>query len=302
MRHVAAYAIIAVIAIATALTAFSQTASNHTTILGVLEENPGIHYGDPNSRAVRVVFQSDSHDWLPFRSECPDHDCGNSAAPDYPSEITWTIAFDRKNLGTVVTRAAENSHQLASGQQQIVSTGPVPTIGKRTEAFVDALLYRPLIANSQRYFIDPAGWKPFAPLSDLLFVLRSGFRKSFPTLCRLDAGDNTKLQKFAYQDDDVKLAKAYRSRTGWIVAKMHLQAIDCNDVEAGFEIDDPWFVVDPTKSVALLGSGFELVDAGDYDNDGNSELVFAINRDNRGGYELFYDNFKKHALFEFGYH
>ena len=282
--------------------AFSQIASNHTTILGVLEENPGIHYGDPNSRAVRVVFQSDGHEWIPFRSECPDHDCGKSAAPDYSSEIAWTIAFDGKNLGTVVTRTAENTHQLASNQQQIVSTGPVPTIGKRTEAFEDALLYRPLIANSQPYFTDPAAWKPFAPPSDLFFVLRTGFRKSFPTLCRLDAGDNTKLQKFAYQDDDVKLVKAYRSRTGWIVARLHMQAIDCNDVEAGFEIDDPWFLVDPTKSVTLLGSGFELVDAGDYDNDGNSEIVFAIKRDDRGGYELFYDNFKKHAIFEFGYH
>jgi hypothetical protein len=45
-----------------------------------------------------------------------------------------------------------------------------------------------------------------------------------------------------------------------------------------------------------------LVDAGDYDNDGKSELVFSIDRYNRGGYELFYDDFKKRTIFEFGYH
>jgi hypothetical protein len=39
-----------------------------------------------------------------------------------------------------------------------------------------------------------------------------------------------------------------------------------------------------------------LVDAGDYDNDGKSELVFAIDCANEGGYELFYDDFKKHVL------
>jgi hypothetical protein len=45
-----------------------------------------------------------------------------------------------------------------------------------------------------------------------------------------------------------------------------------------------------------------LVDAGDYDNDGKSELVFSIDRDNRGGYELFYDTLRRHVTFEFNYH
>jgi hypothetical protein len=33
-----------------------------------------------------------------------------------------------------------------------------------------------------------------------------------------------------------------------------------------------------------------------------SELVFAIDRANEGGYELFYDDFKKHTVFQFYYH
>jgi hypothetical protein len=45
-----------------------------------------------------------------------------------------------------------------------------------------------------------------------------------------------------------------------------------------------------------------LVDAGDYDNDGKSELIFSINRENEGGYEIWYDSFKKHAIFKFNYH
>ena len=79
-------------------------------------------------------------------------------------------------------------------------------------------------------------------------------------------------------------------------------AIDYGDMEAGFEIDDPWFVTDPHKAVRYIGAGMWLVDSGDYDNDGKSELLFSIDRENRGGYELFYDGFKNHAIFEFGYH
>jgi len=51
-----------------------------------------------------------------------------------------------------------------------------------------------------------------------------------------------------------------------------------------------------------LDSGLWLVDAGDYDNDGRSELVFSIDRDNEGGYELFHDGFQKRAVFNFNYH
>ena len=52
----------------------------------------------------------------------------------------------------------------------------------------------------------------------------------------------------------------------------------------------------------FLDNGISLVDAGDYDSDGQSELVFAISRYNRGGYELYYDGFRRHAVFQFSYH
>lgn len=60
---------------------------------------------------------------------------------------------------------------------------------------------------------------------------------------------------------------------------------------------DPWFVVDTKRPAAYLDSGTWLVDAGDYDSEGRPELVFSINRYNRGGYEIFYNDFKKRAVF-----
>jgi hypothetical protein len=86
------------------------------------------------------------------------------------------------------------------------------------------------------------------------------------------------------------------------VARLHLHAIECQDTEAGFDIDDPWFFVDTKKAVSYLDSGVWLVDAGDYDNDGKSELIFSINREDEGGYEIWYDDFKKHTAFRFSYH
>ena len=298
MRHLVIFSILAL----TLCTISPSPARGQTTILGILEEQTGTYAGDSNHRIVRVVFEKKGDEWQAFQSDCPDHDCGNAFAITYPNQITWTIAFDGKNLGQVTSGAPEGYTGWRRGQQTIISSGPVPTIGSRTMEFMDASVYRPLIANSEPYFKDPEVWKPYSPVQKLIVLFRQAFRKQFPKLCRISKTDDSKLEPFPYRDDEIAVAKGYSSKLGWVVARMHLPAIDCEDVEAGFDIDDPWYAVAPNGSVSYLGSGLQLVDAGDYDNDGKSELVFAINRDNRGGYVLFWDNFNKRAVFEFGYH
>jgi hypothetical protein len=284
----------------------SVNASAQGTILGVLEDNRGHYAGDPNFRTLRAVFKKSGLDWQPFPSDCPDQDCLKSTTSEYPSELTWTITFDGRNLGQVRTRTPKQYEWYSSvGQQEITSSSPVPTIGERSAEFggqQDAPVYRPLVANSLPYFKDPDVWKPFSLGQDLVAIVQRQFRKQFPKLCRLGGPHGTEMMAFPYRDDEVKLVKGYRAKTGWTVVRLHLEAVDCQDVEAGFDIDDPWFVVDSRKSVKYLASGMWLVDAGDYDNDGKSELVFSIDRDNRGGYLLFYDDFKKRAAFEFSHH
>jgi hypothetical protein len=275
-------------------------------VLGILEDNPGWHAGDPNFRDVRVVFEKVGADWRAFKSDCRNEECLKADARNYPPETTWTIAFDGKSLGEVVGSTPDEFRWYAAvGQQKIISTTAVPTVGKPSAefgGFVGAAVYRPLVANSQPYFKDPESWRPSNPSEDLAATIRHAFRERFPKLCRSSQGDESKLEPFPYRDGDVTVVKAYSSKLGWAVVRLHLEAIDCQDTEAGFDIDDPWFVVDPRGSVTYLDAGMWLVDAGDYDNDGRSELVFSIDRDDRGGYELFYDNFRKHAAFEFSYH
>jgi len=106
-----------------------------------------------------------------------------------------------------------------------------------------------------------------------------------------------------YRDQDIKLSSTYSSKTGWSVAALALRPYRCDgpgDDDDAFTVQ--WFTISPQGDVEFLGRGMWLVDAGDYDNDGRSEIVFSIDRYNRGGYELFYDDFKGHAVFEFGYH
>ena len=282
-------------------------AFGQSVILGVLEDNSGHYAGEPNSRTVRALFKKDRSDWQPFPSDCEDTVCLKSLTATYPPEVTWTITFDGRNLGQVTGRTPKDFAWYSSvGQQEITSKGPVPTVGERSEKFggyTGAAVYRPLVANSQPNFNDPDGWKLSAPFPNLQAILRSAFRGKFPRLCHSNSTDDSaKPEPFPYRDEEMNFVKAYRSKTGWIAVQMHIDATDCEDAEAGFGIDDAWFVVSPRHSVTYLDSGIWLVDAGDYDHDGRSELVFSIDKDNRGGYEIFYDEFKKHAKSEFSYH
>jgi len=292
--------------LALAFTILPQNAVAQDVILGVLEEHKGHYVREPNYRTVRAVFQKTGAGWHAFRSDCGESSCLKTSTSEYPAKVKWRIAFNGKQIGHLTSRTPKDFAWYASvGEQEIVSSEPIPSVGVRSPefgGFTDETVYRPLIATSRDYFKDPDDWKPFSAPAKLATGLKAAFREKFPKLCRLTGPNADELKPFPYQNTDVKIKKSYKSRANWSVARLHLEAVDCTDDEGSFLIDDPWFMVDPKGSITYLDSGIWLVDAGDYDNDGKSELVFSIDRENRGGYELFFNDFEKRVTFEFSYH
>jgi hypothetical protein len=299
-KLVASHVILALLVSVLTAAALGQEA-----VLGVLEDSHGWYAGEPNFRTVRVVFRKVGLDWKPFPSDCPDQQCLKTVAANYPHEMKWTITFDGNNLGQITSYTpSEFKWYAAVGQQQIGGTDHVPTVGKQSSEFggyPEAAVYRPLVANSQPFFRDPESWKPAHPSGDLVALLRKQFRKKFPEAMNCENPYENVAKPWSYRDEDVKILKSYSSRRGWSIAQVRLEDYRC-DGPADDPFSDQWFAISPELEVKYLDDGMWLVDAGDYDNDGESELVFSIDRDNRGGYELFYDDFKKHATFEFGYH
>jgi hypothetical protein len=91
------------------------------------------------------------------------------------------------------------------------------------------------------------------------------------------------------------------SRDGWRLAILGLGPSRCDYT------DDPAFygwtiVVSPNGNAWFIGRGLWLTDTGDYANNGESEVLFQVGGENLGGYELFYDHFRKHVSFTFNYH
>lgn len=281
--------------------------SDVNPFLGVLEDIPGRYTNQPNFRAVRVLFQKNGNEWQPLHSDCRDAACLKASAAQYPREVAWTIAFDGKNLGQVTTRAPLEFKLYADvGLEEITSAGSVPTVGKRSEnyaGFEGGEVYRPLVAVSQPNYTDPEVWKPVKLPDEMIEGLRQQFRKKFPNVLNcVNASENIE-KAWPYGDDNIAIGKAYASQKKWFVAEMKLAGWRCDGpTDDGGPFETQWYVVDPAGTIKFLDSGMWLVDAGDYDRDGKSELLFAIGRYDVDGYELFYAEFKKRAVFQFTYH
>jgi len=86
------------------LTSGAARGSAQSLVLGVLEDVPGVYTGEHNSRSVRVVFQKSGSDWEAFPSNCHDESCPKTLSSKYPRGVTWTIAFDGRDLGREPSR------------------------------------------------------------------------------------------------------------------------------------------------------------------------------------------------------
>jgi hypothetical protein len=105
--------------------------------------------------------------------------------------------------------------------------------------------------------------------------------------CKNREGNEAK--PWPYRDQDIEIRKTYLSKQAWTLASVQLTGWRCDgpteDTAASSEGDNAfalrWYAVEPKGAISLVGAGIWLVDAGDYDNDGKSELVFTcINQSN----------------------
>ena len=286
------------------------TSSKHQAdlILGVLEDIPGDQAGGADFRAVRAIFHKDGAEWRSFPTKCASYLDLKSLPRFYPKGMAWTIAFDGRDLGEV---QAETPTEFASyaetGIERITSHGEIPTVGKKSPDYAGFFsttpVYRPLVAVSKPNFSDPDQWRRAQPSPDRVVTARRQFQNRFSKASNCRNPDENVPRLWKYGDEDIKMNKAYSSRDDRLLIELKLTGWAC-DGPLGFgdAFDGQWYFVDPQGSVKFLGSDMWLVDAGDYDNDGKSEILFSIRGYDKGGYRIFYQDFSRSAEFVISYH
>jgi hypothetical protein len=140
---------------------------------------------------------------------------------------------------------------------------------------------------------DPDRWKPAKLDGDG----RAAGVASFRATVEAEAGD------VRFRDQDGKIVKAARANCGRALFALEL----AKSVPQAAELSGPerqahWFAGDTPQVLKFLGSGWALIDAGDYGGDGHSELVFAKSGYNHDGYVLFSDDVNRAAECGWSYH
>jgi len=276
-------------------------------ILGVLEDHAGIYSGDPYFRVVRAVFQKHGNEWRSFPNDCTNTQCLKSLTKSYPRKVSWTIAFDGKDLGRMEARTPEDFRLYALvGMEEITTPEPVPTVGKRAReygGFTDDPVYRPLAAVSQPNFKDPESWRPSRLSQEQLNAVRKEIRDKLPRASNCRDPHENKLKSKQPIVKEIKVVSTYSSKEGWSLVQLGLRGYYCDGIadDSGLFIGQ-WYLIEPSGKMRFLGSGMSLVDAGDYDGDGKSEVLFAVDGYDLCGYRLFYRDFSRSAEFLFSYH
>jgi hypothetical protein len=281
-------------------------AADDTVVVGVLESlSPAQRqrlerdYGKIGGTIVRVAFHKTAEGWQAFDGHVENVEQLRAARGRFPARLDWTVAFDGRALGRVTSAApgewkayADMGLELVTPGQQVVHIGKSDARFQSWEA--EKPVYRPLVLVSRPNVADPDQWKT-------VHLGRDDLAGAIAPL-RAELARERKELRFANRD--IRISNAYRSRSGRIIFALTLNPkLNREDGPPGPEWSSHWFALEVRGGpVRFLGNGLALIDAGDYDGDGRSELVFAKSDYNYDGYVLYDDDLERAVEFGWSYH
>src|SRR6266849_8674964 len=268
----------------------------------------GIPGPDPvPNRNITPYFVRDPSGWKPVQQ--------------LNQKIKWTIAFDGKNLGEVESEPIPAPQARPKGVWGPLCVHSILTplskgsiVGKAEgdprgtfNGNYGVAVRRPFVVVSKRNFSDPDHWKRSKLPDEVMGQVRLAFRGKFSHVRQCDASGEPLKHDFSVPDSEIVVVKAYGSNKGAFVVETQLKNHHCvfnmNGPELQLLEGDQWFYASPSNDVFHLGRDWNLIDAGDYDGDGKSEIIFYIAESEDDccvateGYILFWDDFQRNVRF-----
>jgi hypothetical protein len=277
----------------------SESKAGERVYIGILddarEEMVNWKSGVAQHRVIRPAFAETLTGW------------NVASSSSLPSQMSWTIAFDGRNLGQVKAQGPLNQG-LTLFQSILTPAAAVPSVGSPSRDFAGIMglttkVRRPLVVVSQPYFRDPDGWKRATVPGRAAELVRNAFRNEYPHVDRCKDEEITE-RNWRFPDAALTFPVAYASNKGSWLVETRLNAGDCGWVDnPGDPLSDPWFYVSPNGDVRRIGSFMSLLDTGDYGDDGRSELIFFLSQgEDTDGFVLFDSTLQKWVDFTWHYH
>lgn len=267
--------------------------AQQTVTLGVLEYP---QCRDSSDRVVRVLFEAAATGWQAVAEK---------RVGEFPS--AWTIAFDGRARGTVTTLDTFPAPRADWYRRDRLLAVRAPErllrVPSRTSEFLGwcaSPAARPLVVVSNGNVADPDAWRPFTVTEQDLESALPAFRAVADSTAICPA-DQNKPVRFLFDASHLEAVRGYRDRAGRRIVGVRVRRslYNCDGLYSDGWVDH-WFEL--AASARFLGRELTLVDAGDYDGDGRSELVFWHSGYNRDGYMLYSYSLQQLARYIWSYH
>jgi hypothetical protein len=200
-----------------------------------------------------------------------------------PAHRRWQVCFDGRRRGTIATElpALWGEHEI--GGLTLAPGEAPPWVGDRRSEFAATAagpVHRPLVVVDAPSCAGPEQWKRVE-------LTRNEFTAAWPRIAKVLGVGVAPIVAGAHP----RLVKAYRNNRGERLLSIHTGAGDASEQD----LDDFLVYQDERGEFERVGDGLTLVDAGDYDGDGKSEIVAMYRSMNVAGLVLFTPDWAKHG-------
>jgi hypothetical protein len=270
-------------------------------VIGLLEQFRYKQY-------IRVAFHKQGAVWTAFPNNFKSIESLQDAMSKYPEEMEWIVSQRGKRSGTIISFQPSLISALSEAGLHMMKMGEdIPSSGDLTEEFsgnAGKPCARPLVCSSQSMIADPDGWKRVRSTAGLVRACQPAFKVAVKDLYVVS--DSGKKAKLKYKEGMAVVHECWAAKDGTIYLSLkisgNMDKLSGYQVPAGApEWEPQGFMINPKGKATWLGSGLRFVDAGDYDKDGRSEVIFFYTRGNSDGYAMYHSGFSKAVSFSWSY-
>lgn len=280
------------------LVVFSQAAKAEQLLIGVAEQS---EYENLHGKAiVRALFVKSEGSWVALDSQ--------DRFKSVPSEITWNVAFDGRNFGILETIDSFNEKYSGTFKRnkilKIKNSTEFPLLGNKESRFGGwrkTPENRPLVVVSQPNYKDIEKWKRYKPAKEIE-MLYPLVKEKIPQAYHCNGAPKWDAVKIAITMDDISIFRSYKNNKDEKLISIGLSNRHTKNCDGPLDKTSKpmWFYI--ADGIKFVGFELDLVDAGDYDADGEVEFMFWHGGYNNDGYTLYESNFEERFDYYWDYH
>ncbi|THB63659.1 MAG: hypothetical protein D6B27_11875 [Gammaproteobacteria bacterium] len=279
----------------------TANAGDNTLIIAAAEEPaPQEIVGTP---IIRILFQKQENSWIPLNNQ-------ESQSKLKLKKTDWTIAFDGKNLGTIrsIDDLKSPDCTLCFPRYKVFRVAnpkSFPKLGNKEQRFSNWAYTpknRPIVLINSPNYMDHEHWKRFYPHKKLIETLFPKIKEIIKSPYHCNGAPNWNATPINLTENDIDLFRSYKNKNGALIISAGLSGKHTQNCDGPTSPTDKpiWFYID--NGIKLIGMELDLLDAGDYDNDGETEFVFINSGYNSDGYTLFESKFSQRTDYYWKYH